>query len=207
LTGRIGDEGGGSTVAGHLNVELKARCADPGRVRRVLAEAGADFRGTDAQRDVYFAAAAGRLKLRRGTIERSLVFYRRADRAETRRSEVTMARLEGLDPPALDALEATLAAALGVRAVVAKSREIRFVDNVKFHLDEVPGLGTFVEIEAIDLDGTRGEERLRAQCEAWRARLGIAGEDVVAFSYADVGTEAAPAPDSEPASSTPGRSS
>jgi len=190
-------------MAAHLNVELKARCADPARVRRVLEAAGADFRGTDAQRDVYFAVEDGRFKLRQGTIERSLVFYRRGDRAEARRSEVTMARLEGLAPAALDALEATLAAALGVRAVVEKRREIRFVDHVKFHLDEVPGQGSFVEIEAIDLDGTIGEERLRAECEAWRGRLGIAAGDVVAFSYADAALER----DSEPASSTPGRSS
>ena len=186
-------------MAGHLNVELKARCSDAARVRRVLAEAGADFRGTDTQRDVYFAVGDGRLKLRRGTIERSLVFYRRSDRAETRRSEVTMARLEALDAAALDALEATLATALGVRTVVEKRREIRFVDHVKFHLDEVPGQGSFVEIEAIDLDGTIGEARLREDCEAWRERLGIAAVDLVAFSYAD------DAP--EPASSTPGRSS
>ena len=193
-------------MATHLNVELKARCADPARVRRVLAEAGADFRGTDAQRDVYFAVDDGRLKLRRGTIERALVFYRRGDRAEARRSEVTMARLEGLVPAALDALEATLAAALGVRTVVEKRREIRFVDHVKFHLDEVPGQGSFVEIEAIDLEGTIGEARLREECESWRGRLGIAAADVVAFSYAD-GADAAPDRDSEPASSTPGRSS
>jgi predicted adenylyl cyclase CyaB len=188
-------------VAAHLNVELKARCADPERIRRLLAEAGADFRGTDAQRDVYFAAPGGRLKLRRGSIERGLVFYRRADRAETRRSEVTMTRLEAVAPATLDALEATLAAALGITAVVEKRREIRFVEHVKFHLDEVPGLGCFVEIEAIDLDGTIGAERLRAECEAWRSRLGIAESDVVAFSYADAILA------SEPASSTPGRSS
>jgi adenylate cyclase, class 2 len=180
----------------HLNVELKARCADPARVRRVLAEAGATGPGTDTQRDVYFAVPAGRFKLRRGTIERSLVFYRRADEAAVRRSEVTMACLEALPPEAMAALEDALTAALGVRAVVEKRREIRFVDNVKFHLDDVAGLGSFVEIEAIDLDGTRGEEQLRSQCEAWRERLGLEASDLVSFSYSDV----------EPASSTPGRS-
>jgi adenylate cyclase class IV len=187
------------TLPPHLNVELKARCPDPDHVRRVLAEAGADFRGTDRQRDVYFTVGEGRLKLRRGTIERSLVFYRRADSAGARRSEVTMARLESAAPEAMAALEDALSAALGVRAVVEKQREIRFVGNVKFHLDERPGRGSFVEIEAIDLTGSLGEERLREQCEAWRARLGISEQDLVAFSYAD--GSAAP----EPASSTPGR--
>ena len=180
----------------HLNVELKARCADPARVRRVLAAAGATSPGVDVQRDVYFEVPAGRLKLRRGTIERALVFYRRGDVADAKRSEVTMTRLEAAPPDVDRALEETLATALGVRAVVEKTREIRYVDNVKFHLDEVPGLGAFVEIEAIDLDGTRGEERLRAQCEAWRERLGLSADDLVAASYADF----------VPVSSTPGRS-
>jgi len=60
----------------------------------------------------------------------------------------------------------------------------------------VPGVGAFVEIEAIDLDGTRGEERLRAQCEAWQERLGLDPGDLVADSYADFAA----------LSSTPGRS-
>jgi adenylate cyclase class 2 len=183
-------------MSAHLNVELKARCDDPERVRRVLADAGATFHGVDAQRDVYFTVPAGRLKLRRGTIERALVFYQRGDQAGSRRSAVTMARLEAMAPELDQALEETLSAALGVHAVVEKRREIRFVDNVKFHLDEVPGLGAFVEIEAIDLDGTRGEVRLRAQCETWQERLGLAPADLVADSYADFAA----------LSSTPGRS-
>ncbi len=173
-------------MAGHLNVELKARCPDPARVRRVLEAAGAEFRGLDRQRDVYYRVPDGRLKLRRGTIERSLIHYRRGDTAEVKRSEVTLARLEALASPELDAIEAALAAALGVATTVEKAREIRFVGNVKFHLDEVPGLGAFVEIEAIDLDGSRGEAALRAQCDEWRARLAIAEEDLVARSYSDL---------------------
>lgn len=184
----------------HLNVELKARCDDPARVRRVLEEAGAEFRGTDLQRDVYFAVPAGRLKLRRGTIERALIAYRRADEAAARRSEVKLADLAAVPEETLAALEETLATALGVLAVVDKRREIRFVDNVKFHLDELPGRGSFVEIEAIDLDGTRGEAALHAQCEAWRERLGVRASDVVAFSYSDPSIPAA-----EPVPSTPGR--
>ena len=167
----------------HLNVELKARCADPARVRRVLEEAGADFRGVDEQRDVYFRVPAGRFTLRRGTIERSLVFYERADAAEVKPSRVTMAMLA---PEVPEALEAALTAALGVANVVEKKREIRFVGNVKFHLDEVPGLGTFVEIEAIESPEVRDEDALRAQCEAWRVKLGIAPEDLVARSYTDL---------------------
>jgi adenylate cyclase class 2 len=176
----------GDLKSGHLNVELKARCANPGRVRSVLDAAGADFRGVDEQRDVYFQVPRGRLKLRRGTIERALVYYDRADEAGIKLSHVTMARLERAGEAALDDLEGTLASALGVLTVVEKRREIRFVENVKFHLDEVPGLGAFVEIEAIASPDVRDEKALRAQCEAWRERLGIAQDDLVADSYSDM---------------------
>jgi len=167
----------------HLNVELKARCADLARARGILEEAGADLRGTDLQRDVYFRVPAGRLKLRRGTIERSLIFYQRADEAGVKPSRVTLATL----PPELGpALEDALGAALGVANVVEKTREIRFLGNVKFHLDEVPGLGAFVEIEAIESPDVYTEEALREQCETWRTRLGIAASDLVSHSYTDL---------------------
>ena len=167
----------------HLNVELKARCADPARVRRLLDEAGAEFRGVDAQRDVYFRVPAGRLKLRRGTIERSLIYYDRADDAAVKPSHVTMTTL---DEAVLAPLEDALSEALGVAHVVEKRREIRFVGNVKFHLDDVPGLGAFVEIEAIESPEAGDETALRAQCEEWRTRLGIASDDLVAHSYSDL---------------------
>ena len=48
-----------------------------------------------------------------------------------------------------------LPAALGIDVVVDERREIHFLGNVKNRLDDVTGLGTFVEIEAIDDDGTR----------------------------------------------------
>ena len=76
--------------------------------------------------------------------------------------------------------------ALGVLAVVDKRREIYFLDNVKFHIDRVAGLGRFVEIEAIDATGEIGRQRLRAQCEEYVKLLGIQPEDLVACSYSDM---------------------
>ncbi|HFD33211.1 MAG TPA: CYTH domain-containing protein, partial [Gammaproteobacteria bacterium] len=54
----------------------------------------------------------------------------------------------------------TLTAALGIFKIVDKQRRIYFIGNVKFHIDEVKGLGSFVEIEAIDEDGNIGLEKL-----------------------------------------------
>jgi adenylate cyclase class 2 len=79
-----------------------------------------------------------------------------------------------------------LSEALGVWQVVKKAREIYFIDNVKFHLDRVEGLGEFVEIEAIDLDGSLGEAHLRNQCEHYLQLFQIKPEDLLAQSYSDL---------------------
>ena len=165
----------------HL-VELKARTQDHARLRTLLTAAGADFHGTDHQIDRYYHVPEGRLKLRTGNIERSLIFYRRADQAEAKDSSVSLTRL-GSEQEA-NSLAETLERALGVWVTVDKRREIYFIDNVKFHLDTVAGLGTFVEIEAIG-ETEAEREALAGQVAHFRELLGIRSEDLLADSYSD----------------------
>ncbi|HPJ79511.1 MAG TPA: hypothetical protein PK489_12035, partial [Prolixibacteraceae bacterium] len=61
------------------NIEIKARTGRGEAIRKILLEAGAEFRGTDHQKDTYFRVSSGRLKLREGNIENQLIHYRRAD--------------------------------------------------------------------------------------------------------------------------------
>ena len=75
---------------------------------------------------------------------------------------------------------------LGIKAVVDKRRKIYFIDNIKFHFDTVTGLGTFVEVEAIDKDGTIGKEKLQAQCDEYAVLFGIQSADYCALSYSDM---------------------
>jgi len=165
----------------HVNVEIKAACRDAQTVRRVLRDRAADFRGTDHQVDTYFCVAAGRLKLREGNIENHLIWYERADEAGPKRADVLLLATE----PG-SAIKDILARALGVRAVVDKYREIYFIGNVKFHLDEVTGLGRFVEIEAQAAAGERTEADLRAQCAQYLDLLGIREQDLIRTSYSDM---------------------
>ena len=76
--------------------------------------------------------------------------------------------------------------ALGILVVVDKKREIYFIDNVKFHIDEVEDLGTFVEIEAIDNDGTIGKEKLLEQCQFFLDLFRISQGDLISVSYSDL---------------------
>lgn len=166
------------------NIEIKARYTDLGRIRVLLQERNARFVGEDRQVDVYFNVPQGRLKLRQGHIENALIYYARPDREGPKQSDVVL-----YPAPEAGALRAVLAEALGVRVVVNKRREIYFIDNVKFHLDRVDGLGTFVEVEAIDADGTRSPEKLHSQCEAYMQLFGLGADDLLAGSYSDLLTE------------------
>ncbi len=165
----------------HLNIEIKARCAQPNRVREVLQQQNARFVGEDHQIDTYFKVPNGRLKLREGDIENALIHYQRSDQAGPKQSEVLLYQ------SAPDtSLKPLLVRALGVLAVVDKRRGIYFIDNVKFHIDRVKNLGSFVEIEAISENGEFTAAQLREQCAHFVHLLGIEDEDLLTHSYSDM---------------------
>lgn len=164
-----------------LNVEIKARCSNPDTIRSILKKHKAIFKGTDHQIDTYFKVPEGRLKLREGTIENNLIYYRRSDSKQAKTSDIN---LVAMDNPS--AMKKLIANALGVWITVDKQREIYFIDNVKFHIDEVKELGSFVEIEAIDEDGSISEAKLREQCEYYQHLFEITSDDLVAVSYSDI---------------------
>jgi predicted adenylyl cyclase CyaB len=162
-----------------INFEFKAHLRDAAPVRATLQSLHARFLGTDHQVDTYFRVPEGRLKIREGRIENSLIFYRRTNTARARRSSVEMMLL-----PRRNSIRAILTRALGVLAVVDKRREIYFVGNVKIHLDRVRGLGTFVEVEAMTRTGDI--RKVRAQAEKFRKLFGVAAADIVPQSYSDL---------------------
>jgi predicted adenylyl cyclase CyaB len=164
-----------------LNLEIKARCSSPDLVRRVLKERKATFKGVDCQVDTYFNVPRGRLKLRKGSIENSLIHYCREDEVGPKKSIVTL-----YHPAENSTLKEILTNSLGVLVVVEKVREIYFIENVKFHIDTVDRLGTFVEIEAIDSTGAIGEETLQKQCEEYINLFGIRAQDLIDHSYSDM---------------------
>ena len=168
-----------------INIEIKAKTTRSAEIRNYLLQHGAEFRGTDHQTDTYFNTSHGRLKLREGNIENSLIFYRRAETSGTKQSDVDM--MDAHDPAALKGI---LAKAMGVLAVVSKRREIYFIGNVKFHLDILDGLGEFVEIEAANRFEDIPVEKLKAQCEHYMRAFGVPEEDLVRKSYSDMVMEA-----------------
>ncbi len=163
------------------NVEIKARCYEPERVERILLENGADYKGLDHQTDTYFNVKKGRLKMRQGNIEKSLIFYDRPNEKGPKQSTFNLYKSGNLEE-----LKPLLESSLGVMVEVKKRRKIFFIDFVKFHIDEVDGLGSFVEIEAGDLDDSKTVEELRSSCDYYIKLLGIKEENLVNISYSDM---------------------
>ena len=169
----------------HLLVEIKAYCNDPLSIETILKAHNADFKGIDHQRDTYFRVPKGRLKLREGNIENTLIHYNRPNQSGPKQSDVTLFRT----PADAAALKKILTDSVGVLAVVDKKRQIYFIDNVKFHIDEVQGLGSFVEIEAIDSENTKAvlsAEALHQQCRFYIELFNIQESDLLTSSYSDM---------------------
>jgi len=165
----------------HLNIEIKAKCDDHEKIRQILKSRNADFKGIKHQIDTYFKVNNGRLKLREDNAENFLVFYEREDKAGPKQSDVILFKSD-LD----SSLKEILLKSLGVLVVVDKQREIYSLENVKFHIDIVKNLGTFMEIEAIDSDGSLGKEKLLEQCQNYLNLFGILKSDLISVSYSDL---------------------
>ena len=165
----------------YRNLELKARRADLDLAARAVAKLGARLEWTKRQTDTYFQVPHGRLKLREADGQAAeLIAYERPDHPAFRESAYHLVPV-----PDGHALKAALAAALGVRVVVAKRRTLYLWHNVRVHLDEVDGLGTFIEFEAVlrtPEDEAASPGRLAHLAEV----LGIRDEDRISRSYSDL---------------------
>ena len=166
---------------GILNIEFKAKSTDIIGAEKMLLQHNAVFTGEDHQIDTYFIVAQGRLKLREGNIENALIHYERENTAGSKSSQVLLYQHQ----PDKN-FKAILTKSLGVKAVVDKKRRIYFIENIKFHFDTLQNLGTFIEVEAIDKDGSIGKDKLQEQCDFYAAVFNIKQEDFIAVSYSDM---------------------
>jgi adenylate cyclase class 2 len=143
---------------------------------------GAEPQGMLVQRDTYFRARHGRLKLREEEgAQAHLIAYERPDRSGQRESRYRIVTVEKADE-----IKAALADTLGVGAVVAKERRLLIWEGVRIHLDRVDRLGHFVELEAPTDSKGADASGAEARVESLRRALEIEPADLVAGSYCDL---------------------
>jgi predicted adenylyl cyclase CyaB len=160
------------------NIELKARCPDLPAARAACGTLQLRGELFLRQIDTYFNCEHGRLKLRvidDGKAE--LIWYDRCDEAISRASDYRVVPVSNANE-----LREALNAAIGIRVEVRKRRRVLLWHNVRIHLDEVEGLGSFVEFEAVMDDGS-DEATAHARLAELCRLLSIAPVDYLKDSY------------------------
>jgi predicted adenylyl cyclase CyaB len=163
------------------NIEIKARVDDLEALRK-RAEALSDTPcQVVPQEDTFYHIPQGRLKLRRLAADHAqLVYYTRHDTSGPKRSEYQI--FETRDSAGLNSL---LAAALGVRGVVRKVRYLYLAGQTRIHLDDVEGLGQFMELEVVLRPG-QSEAEGQAIAQDLMRKLGIQPKDLINVAYMDL---------------------
>ncbi len=162
------------------NVEIKARVSDPARLRELALAMGDGPGRLIHQKDTFYNVARGRLKLREfddGTGE--LIAYERADHTGPKTSRYAISPT--VDPAGL---HAALAQALGVRGMVVKQRTLVLSGPVRIHLDQVEGLGDFMELEVV-LTGLETEDQGMIVARELMVKLEIEASDLIEGAYID----------------------
>lgn len=162
------------------NFELKCRCDDLDSVLARALALGAQEAGVLEQDDLFFRTPTGRLKLRRFPDGRGeLISYVRPDHPGERVSDYRLYRTG-----APDSLAAALEHSLGSEGRVRKRRRLLLHRRTRIHLDEVEGLGSFVELETVVT--TQSDAEAEAELCALAEALGLRSTDRIAVAYHDL---------------------
>jgi predicted adenylyl cyclase CyaB len=163
------------------NIEIKARVDDFDALKARTESLSDQPVIIIPQEDTFFNTEKGRLKLRvQAPGSGYLIYYERPDQDGPKRSDYHLAKT---DEP--ENLKNALSLALGVRGVVKKTRYLYMVGQTRIHLDEVEGLGHFMELEVVmreDQDDAEGQ----AIAEDLMRRLGVREEALIEGAYMDL---------------------
>ena len=163
------------------NLEFKARLTDERAAVTAARSLGFELWGDLRQTDTYFKTARGRLKLRETPgFQAELVYYERDESAPSTQSDYQIAR-----SPDAAAMRVVVARALGVLTVVRKRRTLLLLDTIRIHLDNVDGLGTFLEIE-VPVRPDADETASRAKLDHLITAFGFDWSDCIRASYLDL---------------------
>jgi adenylate cyclase class IV len=163
------------------NIEIKARVQDFARLKAQAESLSDSPVQVIPQVDTFFHIPQGRLKLRELAPDHAqLVWYTRADDTGPKRSDYHI--YDTGDP---EQLKSTLALALGVRGVVKKIRYLYLAGQTRIHLDDVQGLGYFMELEVV-MRPDQSDAEGQVIAEDLMEKLGIAPGDLLDGAYMDM---------------------
>jgi len=163
------------------NIEIKAKVGGLGPIRSIARRIATEPCQILHQEDVFFRVGMGRLKLRIFSDNSGeLIHYERPDTRGAKQSDYL---IHGTSKPL--ELRQLLTNALGESVTVKKKREVYMAGQTRIHLDEVDGLGSFIEVEVV-LSPNQTPEEGRSIVSDVMEKLGIQETDLVPCAYADL---------------------
>lgn len=163
------------------NVEIKARVDDMESTRGSVAEIADRGPETLAQTDTFFQVEPGRLKLREfNESHAELIYYTRPDAPGPKQSEYQRAPVSD-SRVVRELLENTF----GILGCVRKLRLVYWVGRTRVHLDEVDGLGNFLELEVV-LKEHEPVEAGVLEANELMGRLEIDAASLIQDAYIDI---------------------
>lgn len=163
------------------NIEIKARARDFDGIKSRAVELSDTLVEVISQEDIFFNVEKGRLKLRVLAPDcAQLIYYTRPDQEGPKRSDYHIAVTS--DP---ESLKRVLELAYGIRGIVKKTRYLYLIGQTRVHLDDVEGLGQFMELEVVLRDG-QGDAEGQAIAEDLMASLGVERGDLLEGAYMDL---------------------
>jgi adenylate cyclase class 2 len=161
------------------NLELKASIPSITKASTIAYRLGAVPQGILQHVDTYFRVPKGRLKLR--VINRSRAELIAYDRPNIRAGRYSAYVILPVSNPV--ETKKILSNLLGVSQVVEKKRTLFIYQNARIHLDNVKGLGSFLEFEVIV---EKGRKQAKHLFDKLVEAFGIQKDQLIAGSYADL---------------------
>lgn len=109
-----------------------------------------------------------------------LVAYDRPDQDGPKMSNYSITLIKDVE-----SLKATLGMSLGVRGMVKKTRTLIMIGQTRVHIDEVEGLGNFMELEVV-LEPEQTQEEGTRIAESLMEKLSINQSDLITVAYMDL---------------------
>ena len=165
-----------------INLEIKVVASNIEEIKNKAIKIGVSNNGVLQQTDTYLLVGKKRLKLREETDRNHLVFYVRENTNDSKFSKYYIVNIPKYLSPIIKKI---LSAIFGVKVIVNKKRELLIYKNTRIHLDEVVGLGNFVELETVCKSYSE-EDKYIEEFNEVKNKLFLNKYESVAGSYSDL---------------------
>ncbi|MFH1207900.1 MAG: class IV adenylate cyclase [Patescibacteria group bacterium] len=129
------------------NIELKVKLNNFKLLKLLLRQYKARYIGDLTQIDTYYDCKNGRIKMREiNSRQFELIFYKRANSFNSKISVYQILRVEKNN---YKLFKQIFQGAFGIKRIIRKNRQLWLLKNTRIHLDNVAGLGSFVELETV----------------------------------------------------------